>query len=50
MTASTILPLAGSGTPSKSPPPSVGHSTMRQLQALGAASRVTQEDVATWFG
>jgi hypothetical protein len=36
-------------TPSKAPPPE-GHATMRQLQAPGTTSPVTQEDVVTWFG
>jgi len=42
--------LGGLATPSKAPPPPVGRSTMRRLQALGATSPVRQEEVITWFG
>jgi hypothetical protein len=42
--------LAGLATLSKAPPPPVGRSTSRQLQAPGAASPVTQEEGVTWFG
>ncbi len=42
--------LGGFSTPSKAPPPPASGSTMRQLQVLGAASPVTQEEGVTWFG
>jgi len=42
--------LGGFATPSRAPLPHAGGSTTRQLQALGAASPVTQEEGVTWFG